>query len=128
MVGDRHVVPLAPGQEAAFGRLRTGLRSYLAWPAASSCRAGVTLGMVNGAVQVPPDGRPVVLGPDHATLGGYPVAAIVITADRGKLGQCRPGDRVRFVPVTAADAVAARLPLDRSMAAAVVGRYPTAAG
>jgi allophanate hydrolase subunit 2 len=86
-----------------------------------------SLGMVTGAVQVPPDGRPVVLGPDHATLGGYPVAAVVITADRWKLGQCRPGDRVRFVPVTAAEAVAARVALDRSMAA-VVGRYPTEAG
>ncbi|HEY1734665.1 MAG TPA: 5-oxoprolinase/urea amidolyase family protein [Acidimicrobiales bacterium] len=87
-----------------------------------------SLGMVTGAIQVPPDGRPVVLGPDHATLGGYPVAAVVITADRWKLGQCRPGDRVRFVPVTAAEAVAARATLDRSMASAVVGRYPTEAG
>ena len=87
-----------------------------------------SLGMVIGAVQVPPDGRPVVLGPDHATLGGYPVTAVVITADRWKLGQCQPGDRVRFVEVTVIEAAAARMALDRSMAAAVVGRYPTEAG
>ena len=56
-------------------------------------------GVVTGAVQVPPDGDPVVLLPDHATLGGYPVLAVVASADHGLLGQCAPGTRVRFVPV-----------------------------
>ena len=46
-------------------------------------------GVVTGAVQVPPDGDPVVLLPDHATLGGYPVLAVVVSADHGLLGQCR---------------------------------------
>ena len=105
---------------------RIGLR--LDGPVRRAADELASLGMVTGAVQVPPDGRPVVLGPDHATLGGYPVVAVVITADRGKLGQCRPGERVRFVPVTAAEAVAARTALHRSLAAAVVGRYPSEAG
>ncbi len=48
-------------------------------------------GVVTGAVQVPPDGDPVVLLPDHATLGGYPVLAVVASADHGLLGQCAPG-------------------------------------
>lgn len=87
-----------------------------------------SLGVVTGAVQVPPDGRPVVLGPDHATLGGYPVVAVVITADRWKLGQCRPGDRVWLRPVTMAEAMTARASFGRLLAAAVVGRYPTIAG
>jgi allophanate hydrolase subunit 2 len=85
-------------------------------------------GMVTGAVQVPPDGHPVVLGPDHATLGGYPVVAVVIAADRWKLGQCRPGDRVWLVPVSfdeAADALAATR---RLLHTAAVGRYPVVAG
>ncbi len=58
-------------------------------------------GVVTGAVQVPPDGDPVVLMPDHATLGGYPVLAVVVAADHGLLGQCAPGTRVRLVPVDA---------------------------
>ncbi|MFZ0250706.1 MAG: carboxyltransferase domain-containing protein, partial [Acidimicrobiales bacterium] len=38
-------------------------------------------GVVTGAVQVPPDGDPVILLPDHATLGGYPLLAVVVSAD-----------------------------------------------
>ena len=49
--------------------------------------------MMTGAVQVPPDGRPIVLLPDHATVGGYPVVACVITADLPLLGQLAPGRR-----------------------------------
>ena len=55
--------------------------------------------MVTGAVQVPPDGQPVVLLCDHATVGGYPVVATVVRADLGVLGQLRPGDAVRFEAV-----------------------------
>ena len=50
-------------------------------------------GVVTGAVQIPPGGEPVVLGPDHATLGGYPVAAVVASVDHALLGQCAPGQR-----------------------------------
>ena len=84
--------------------------------------------MVTGAVQVPPDGDPVVLGPDHATLGGYPVLAVVIRADRATLGQCRPGDRVELVPVSMDDADRAGRDLDRALAGAVVGHYPVLPG
>ena len=55
-----------------------------------------THGVVEGAVQVPPDGRPIVLGVDHQPTGGYPVAAVVITADLPRLGQLAPGAEVRF--------------------------------
>jgi biotin-dependent carboxylase-like uncharacterized protein len=47
--------------------------------------------VVTGALQVPPDGRPVVLGPDHPTTGGYPVIAVVVDADRDRLAQLVPG-------------------------------------
>lgn len=53
-------------------------------------------GMVLGAVQVPPDGRPVVLLADHGTTGGYPVVAVVRTDDLAACAQLRPGDPVRF--------------------------------
>jgi biotin-dependent carboxylase-like uncharacterized protein len=51
----------------------------------------VSHGVTWGAIQVPPDGRPIVLDADHQTTGGYPVVAVVITADRSLLGQLRPG-------------------------------------
>ncbi len=85
-------------------------------------------GVVTGAVQMPPGGDPVVLLPDHATLGGYPVVAVVVTADLGLLGQCRPGSMVRFVPVSNEDAVAARSAARRRLDRAVVGHYPLSTG
>lgn len=53
-------------------------------------------GMVLGAVQVPPDGRPVVLLADHPTTGGYPVIGVVDPADLAALAQSRPGTIVRL--------------------------------
>jgi antagonist of KipI len=52
-----------------------------------------------GTVQVTRDGQCVVLGVDGQTIGGYPKIAQVITADVDKLGQLRPGDRIRFQQV-----------------------------
>jgi len=88
----------------------------------------VSQGMVTGAVQVPPGGDPIVLLPDHATLGGYPVAAVVISADLAVLGRCRPGDRVRLVPVGASVAARALAELERRLSGAVRGRFPMLAG
>jgi len=53
-------------------------------------------GLVPGAVQVPPDGGPVLFLADHPVTGGYPVLAVVTTADLAAAGQLRPGDPVRF--------------------------------
>ena len=53
-------------------------------------------GLVPGAVQVPPDGAPVLFLADHPVTGGYPVLAVVVTADLGAAAQLRPGDVVRF--------------------------------
>jgi antagonist of KipI len=49
-----------------------------------------------GAVQITNDGKPIVLGVDGQTIGGYPKVAHVIAADLDALGQLRPGDEVRF--------------------------------
>jgi len=49
-----------------------------------------------GAVQVPPDGRPIVFGPDAPVTGGYPVIAVVTDLDPA--AQLRPGDTARFRP------------------------------
>jgi biotin-dependent carboxylase-like uncharacterized protein len=53
-------------------------------------------GMVLGAVQVPPDGQPVVLLADHPPTGGYPVVGVVDPADLWQCAQLRPGETVRF--------------------------------
>ena len=55
-------------------------------------------GIVDGAVEVPGDGRPLVFLADHPTTGGYPVIAVVDPEDLPLLGQAGPGDEVRFRP------------------------------
>ncbi|GAP46818.1 biotin-dependent carboxyltransferase family protein [Streptomyces azureus] len=78
---------------------RIGLRTE--GPALERARPGElpSEGMVLGAVQVPPDGRPVVFLADHPTTGGYPVIAVVRTADLPAAAQAVPGTPVRFVAV-----------------------------
>ncbi len=49
-----------------------------------------------GAVQIPPDGRPILLMADRQTTGGYPVIAVVITADLPLAAQLMPGDSLGF--------------------------------
>lgn len=56
-----------------------------------------------GAIQMA-GGLPLVLGVACGTMGGYPHVAHVIAADLERLGQARPGDRVRFGRVTTAEA------------------------
>ncbi len=53
-------------------------------------------GILTGAIQVPPDGRPVVMLADHPTTGGYPVLAVVDPGAIAVIGQARPGTTVRF--------------------------------
>ncbi|MGW0878545.1 5-oxoprolinase subunit C family protein [Streptomyces sp. NPDC002671] len=78
---------------------RIGLRTE--GPALARARPGElpSEGMVRGAVQVPPDGRPVVFLADHPTTGGYPVIAVVRAADLPAAAQAVPGTPVRFVAV-----------------------------
>jgi len=57
-------------------------------------------GMVEGAVQIPPDGRPVIFLADHPVTGGYPVIAVVHPDDVPLAAQLRPGQPVRFEVVS----------------------------
>ncbi|MEV4311822.1 biotin-dependent carboxyltransferase family protein [Actinocrispum sp. NPDC049592] len=56
-------------------------------------------GLVTGAIQVRPNGLPVVFLADHPTTGGYPVIAVVAPQALPLLGQARPGVRVHFRPM-----------------------------
>ncbi|NDZ58090.1 biotin-dependent carboxyltransferase family protein, partial [Streptomyces anulatus] len=76
---------------------RIGLRTE--GPALERSRTGElpSEGMVLGAVQVPPDGRPVVFLNDHPTTGGYPVVGVVPERALAAAAQAVPGTPLRFV-------------------------------
>lgn len=76
---------------------RVGVR--LVGPALAHRHPGRQLpseGATRGAVQVPTNGQPVILGPDHPVTGGYPVIGVLTDADTDLLAQLRPGQQVRL--------------------------------
>jgi biotin-dependent carboxylase-like uncharacterized protein len=109
----RDLGALAELRVLALGRAEGAvLRALLAatWEVAESDRVGMRLKgpalaavplqasrpMCAGAVQVTGEGQPIILLRDHPTLGGYPVAAVVISADLDSCAQLRPGAALRF--------------------------------
>jgi KipI family sensor histidine kinase inhibitor len=103
---------------------RVGVR--MAGPALQPPTTGIhPRAMVTGAVQVPPNGNPIALLCDHATVGGYPVVATVITADHGRIGQLRAGGRFRLELVDAYGASSALAALERELQGQVVGWFPS---
>jgi antagonist of KipI len=85
---------------------RMGYR--LGGPPLTARNAGELLseGVTLGAVQVPPDGQPLVMMADRPTTGGYAKVAMVARAEVGCLAQCAPGAQVRFRPIASAEAQA----------------------
>jgi biotin-dependent carboxylase-like uncharacterized protein len=84
------------------------------------CEAGHDIasdGVVEGAIQVPGSGAPVVLLADRQTTGGYPKPAVVVRADLPRLVQMAPGTTFRFAWTTRAEARAARLALESALRA-----------
>lgn len=106
------VLPVTPGPRQDW--LVGGLADLLEWTwtvSADSDRIGLRLtgpplrrrpgelateGLLPGAVQVPPDGQPVLFLTDAPVTGGYPVVAIARAAVLDLAAQLRPGDTVRF--------------------------------
>lgn len=74
-----------------------------------------------GAIQVPGDGRPIILLADCQTVGGYPKIATVIGADLPRLGHALPGQTLRFVEVDMAQALAARHQAAAALAELIAG-------
>ncbi|MEZ0053295.1 biotin-dependent carboxylase-like uncharacterized protein [Mycobacterium sp. MAA66] len=70
----------------------SGRPLQLRWPDRQLASEGAT----RGAIQVPPNGLPVILGPDHPVTGGYPVIGVVADQDIDKVAQIRPGQHVRM--------------------------------
>ncbi len=75
---------------------RIGVR--LEGPALPSAESWTTPseGMVAGAIQLPPGGRPVLFLADHPVTGGYPVVAVLDEREIDRAAQLRPGQEVRF--------------------------------
>ncbi|GEN53568.1 biotin-dependent carboxyltransferase family protein [Halobacillus faecis] len=53
-----------------------------------------------GTIQVPPDGNPILLVADHQTTGGYPKIGQVASIDLPRVAQMRPGESIRFTPIS----------------------------
>ena len=89
-------------------------------------RAGeiTSVPVVTGAVQIPPDATAIVLGPDHATLGGYPIPAVVIEADLALLSRLEPGDQVTFRVVDPGTALEERTRRDAVLVSLLDGASP----
>ncbi len=59
---------------------------------------------------------PVILGPDGPSLGGFVCPAVIVSADLWKMGQLKPGDKVRFIRVTPEQAAAMRAAVESNLA------------
>ena len=57
-------------------------------------------GLVKGVIQVPADGKPIIMFSDHGTIGGYPKIAVIISADLDKVAQLPPGSKIKFEEVS----------------------------
>jgi antagonist of KipI len=79
----------------------------------------VSEGVVPGTLQLPPNGDPIALMAEAPTTGGYPRIGHVAAVDLPRLAQCRPGDHVRFIDTTLAQAQSRLLARDRAIAALV---------
>jgi len=66
----------------------------------------VSDGTVNGSIQIPGNGQPIVLMPDRGTSGGYPKIAAVISADLGRFAQIPAGRTFRFKAISMTEAQA----------------------
>jgi 5-oxoprolinase (ATP-hydrolysing) subunit C len=122
-LGDRPIRVVMGPQDDEFGEAQKKLFLDSEWKiSATSDRMGYRLegpvikhlhghnivsdGTVNGSIQVPGNGAPIVLLPDRGTSGGYPKIATVITADLGRFAQIPAGRGFHFRAVSMAEAQA----------------------
>jgi antagonist of KipI len=75
---------------------RMGYRLHGSALARARTQELISCGIPLGAIQVPPDGQPIVLMADHQTAGGYPVIATVVSDDIARVAQSAPGDHLKF--------------------------------
>jgi biotin-dependent carboxylase-like uncharacterized protein len=78
-------------------------------------------GLVAGCLQVPGDGKPILLLADHQTTGGYAKIATVISADLSRAGRLAPGQGLRFLAVTVDEAEEARRCREKELQSLIEG-------
>ncbi|MGH3561599.1 MAG: 5-oxoprolinase/urea amidolyase family protein, partial [Mycobacterium sp.] len=83
---------LVTNRSDRVGMRLVGMPLEYRWPDRQLPAEGAT----RGAIQVPPNGFPVILGPDHPVTGAYPVVGVVVEEDIDTLAQVRPGQTVRM--------------------------------
>lgn len=83
---------LVTNRSDRVGMRLVGMPLEYRWPDRQLPAEGVT----RGAIQVPPNGFPVILGPDHLVTGAYPVVGVVVEEDIDTLAQVRPGQTIRM--------------------------------
>ncbi|MEO8814536.1 MAG: 5-oxoprolinase/urea amidolyase family protein [Mycobacterium sp.] len=83
---------LVTNRSDRVGMRLVGMPLEYRWPDRQLPAEGAT----RGAIQVPPDGFPIILGPDHPVTGAYPVVGVVVEEDIDTLAQVRPGQTVRM--------------------------------
>ena len=71
--------------------------------------------LLPGAIQVPKNGKPILIMKDAQTTGGYPKIAVVVASDLSSLGQAKPDDRIEFSKTTISQAHEKSLQLRRSL-------------
>lgn len=110
--------------ESAHGRLRVIAQEQVLagrgpWEVVSSARSGTrlvggelpqagalpSLPVVVGAIQATPSGEAIILGPDGALTGGYPVIGVVCSADIPRVSELQRGDRLEFTDISVEEAV-----------------------
>lgn len=64
----------------------------------------ISEGICFGAIQIPKDGKPIILLKDRQTIGGYPKIGSVLSIDCFKLSQCKPLQKVKFIPISLEEA------------------------
>ncbi|HEX5361927.1 MAG TPA: biotin-dependent carboxyltransferase family protein [Fluviicoccus sp.] len=74
-------------------------------PLVAPDRQCLSAGVCRGAVQLPPQGLPILLAAEHQTTGGYPLVLQVCAHHLSRMAQLRAGERIRFRILTEAEAV-----------------------
>ncbi len=120
--------------EVHYNSNRTGVRLIgpkPKWARADGGEAGLHPSNIHdnayaiGAIDFTGD-MPVILGPDGPSLGGFVCPATIVQAELWKIGQLKPGDKIRFVRLTAADAAARERQQDRDVASLVPSSFENA--
>jgi urea carboxylase len=115
----------ATAWEVHYNSARTGVRLIgpkPAWARADGGEAGLHPSNIHdnayavGTVDFTGD-MPIILGPDGPSLGGFVCPATVVSGELWKIGQLKPGARVRFVPIEVDNALELRGSLERAVAA-----------